>query len=156
MISRRWKCHRHQLWRRVGRRGTALMFLCFIDLIFAYGYLWPGPREVWSPSMEFLATVAPLPVWAVLWGVVGVICLQQAFRINDKIGFGCAVMVKVLWALLHILGAITGDLQRGHLYIAVWMAAAGWVWTISTWPEAVWPNTQPSVVPHRPDDPSEV
>jgi hypothetical protein len=156
MSARGWKGRRHHAWRRLGRRGTALLFLCFIDLIFAYGYLWPGPRDTWSPSMEFVATVAPLPVWALLWGAVGLVCLQQAFRDNDKVGFGCAVMIKVLWALLHLLGTLVGDLDRGHLYIAVWMAGAGWVWIISTWPEPAWPNDPPPVVPTTPSDPSGV
>jgi hypothetical protein len=136
------------LWRRLGRRGSTLVLIALIDLTFGWYYLSTGPGDVRSAATLFLASVAPLWFWAALWAGVGVVCLQQAFGASDKIGFGCAVLLKVLWALLHLGGTLAGDLSRGYLNTVLWLVAAGWVYIISTWPEATRPEPPgPPVAP---------
>jgi hypothetical protein len=139
------------VWRRVGRRGATLILLGLIDLTFAYSYLNPGPPQYRSPATLFLQTVAPLWFWALLWAGVGVIVLQQAFQDNDKVGYSSAVVLKVLWALLHTGGTLFADLHRGYVVAMLWLVLSGWVYIISTWPEPTWPEPPPPPVVPRPD-----
>jgi hypothetical protein len=123
-----------RLWCAVGRRGTCLLVFAFLDFTFGYSYLHPLPEARRSSGVHFLDSIAPLWAWGAMWTVVGVVLLVQAFMRNDKIGFACAAGVKVLWALLYMLGAFMG-VERAWLSAALWLAIAGWVGVISTWPE---------------------
>jgi hypothetical protein len=123
------------LFERIGRRGAFLLFLALLDLVQGYAMAFPTPRAVQNPTYQFLASIAPLWVWALLWTVVGVICLVFAFKQQDAPGYAAAMFIKVLWALVFLLGWIFADVERGYLSTAIWAAFAAVLALISSWPE---------------------
>ncbi len=127
-----WTPHPKWLTGRVGRRGTALLFFAFLDLIYAFNLFRPPPGL--TAVIAFNASVAPLWFWGCLWSASGLLCLYFAFRRRDEIGFAAAVLIKTLWGLLAV-GSAFGGVDRWWVSAAIWLSAAGWIAIISTWPE---------------------
>lgn len=128
-----------RLWwrarRRIGHRGTALLFFAAVDLVYAVSLASATPGTLASPTYQFLAQLLPIPIWAGVWLGVGLLCLIQAFMRFDRLAFAAASFLKVAWGLTHLIGWIVVDLPRGYLAAAIWLAFAGFVQVISTWPE---------------------
>ena len=120
---------------RVGRRGFFLLFLSTLDIIYAFSLAFPTKTATNSFTLSFLATILPLNVWALLWALVGVSCFFFAFKSKDAPGYAAAMFLKVLWALIFLLGWIFAGVERGYLSTTIWGAFAAVVWLISTWPE---------------------
>lgn len=121
------------LLRRVGHRGTALLFFAVLDGMYSYSLFSPPHRL--SPSLDFVASIAPLPLWGALWGLAGLVCLISAFTQKDQWGFSVAMLVKALWGGLFIYATIFTDLERAYLSAAIWLCFAGWIGIIASWPE---------------------
>jgi hypothetical protein len=138
-----------RLWRRIGRRGAALIFFALLDLIFALSLAAPSADARHTASLAYVASVAPLWLWACLWAAVGVICGVYAFRARDRVAYACAMGLKVLWGVTQLAGWLFVHLDRGYVGAAVWLGLAAWVYIISTWPE-------PAPPAHRRDVPQPV
>ncbi len=123
-------------WLRdhIGRRGTALLFFALLDAIYAYSLYNPAPEVRRTGLVQFVEAVAPLWVWGSLWALAGVFCLVYAFRRSDQRGFAAAIAIKVLWGVLCLLAMFNG-VDRAYVSAAIWLAAAGWVGVVATWPE---------------------
>jgi hypothetical protein len=119
----------------IGRRGRSLLFFAGLDLIYAVSLARPDPTSRDGALLTFLSSLAPLWAWALLWGVTGLICLWHAFRRCDRWGFVAAITLKVLWGGTCLGGWLIGGVERGYVSGAIWLAAAGFVWVISGWPE---------------------
>lgn len=130
-VSRLWGHVR----RRVGHRGTALLFFALVDLVYAVSLASAPPETLASPTYGYLAQLLPIPVWAAIWFAVGMLCMVQAFMRFDRLAFACAAALKVGWGLIHLAGWIVVDLPRGYVAAAIWLAFAGFVQVISQWPE---------------------
>lgn len=127
---------RISLVHHIGRRGSFLLFLSLLDLIYSFSLAFPSPTAVKGSSLLFLASIFPLDIWALLWGLVGLNCLIFAFKSRDAPGFASAMFLKVLWALTFLLGWIFAGVERGYLSTAIWGAFAAVLWLVSTWPES--------------------
>lgn len=138
---------RARLQRRVGNRGSALLFFAVLDLVYCYSLLFPPPRSEWSRSLVFLAGILPLWVWGLTWGAVGVLCACRAFRRRDAAAFAAAIGIKVLWAIAAAAAWLVGGVERGYVNAAVWLAFAGFVWIIAGWPEPVNGKGRPTWTP---------
>lgn len=123
-----------RLWSHVGRRGSALLFFCFLDFVYAYSLFNPAPEIRRSPTATFLNEVVPLWVWGCIWLAAGIVCGVQAFSQRDRYGFAAAMAIKVLWGLIYLMLAFAG-FERAYVSAALWLCLAGWVAIISTWPE---------------------
>jgi hypothetical protein len=121
--------------QRIGRRGAALLFFAFLDLVYCWSLLDPPASARRSPSFVFLAGVAPLWAWAAAWGGVGVTCLVFALRREDAPAFTAAIGLKVMWGLLFAGGWLFAGLERGYVSAAVWLAFASLVGLLAGWPE---------------------
>lgn len=120
---------------RLGRRGLSLLFFGVLDVVYSFSLLRPDPESREGAFLKSIAFVAPLWVWSILWGVTGLLCLTYAFRTRDQVGFTAAIFLKVTWAFVCMGGWLLGDAPRGYVSVAIWLAAAGFVWVISGWPE---------------------
>lgn len=120
---------------RLGRRGCALGFFAFLDLVYCWALLFPSETARRTDPLVYLAGVLPLWVWAILWGSVGVTCLVFAFRWEDSPGFAAAIGLKVLWGLMYLGGWLFADLERGYVSAAIWLAFAAFVGLLAGWPE---------------------
>lgn len=116
---------------RLGRRGESLLFFGGLDLVYAWSLLTAPPGA--NPTYDFFATVAPRDAWAVLWCVVGVICIYHALQRYDRFGFVAAIGIKVLWGLISAVGCVTAGVSVGS--VGIWLGLAGLVWRISGWAE---------------------
>lgn len=124
-----------RLVRRIGYRGGSLLMFAFIDLAFAFSYLYPAPAHRRSQGILFLESIAPLWVWGILWGAAGIACLINAFRVHDRVGFAAAMSIKVLWGTLYLLAGIFVGVDRAPLSSALWFGLAGFLALLSSWPE---------------------
>lgn len=127
------------VWNRlihtVGRRGAFLLFLTLLDLIYGQALLFPTHDATAAPTYKFLAQVAPLWAWGLLWITVGMACFVYAFRRYDAPAYALAMFLKVLWALTFLLGWIFAGVDRGYLATVIWGAFAAILVLISGWPE---------------------
>jgi hypothetical protein len=121
--------------RRVGRRGAALLFFALLDLVYAHSLLWPPHAARTSDTLQFVASLAPLWGWAILWSGGGLACLVWAFRRQDQPGFAAAIAVYVLWGLTMLGGQATGRVERGYVSAVIWLTLAAFVGLLATWPE---------------------
>ncbi len=123
------------LARRIGRRGSCLLFFAVLDLFYALSLFQPVAEARRSASVLFIASILPLWAWGTLWLTVGILCIIGAFTRRDRWAFAAAVAIKTLWGGLTLLAWIAGFLERGWLSAVIWLAMAGWVLIISSWPE---------------------
>lgn len=126
---------RDHIWSRLGFRGSALLFFAVLDFVFSFSYFNPPPEQRQTASLKYVADVAPLWVWATLWGVVGILCLVFAFRRQDKVAFAAAIAIKILWGGIYLGGALIAHLERAYVSAGLWLCIAGFVAIISAWPE---------------------
>lgn len=120
---------------RLGRRGQALIFFGGLDVIYSFSLLNPDKASRTGPFLTAVAAIAPLWVWAALWGVVGLVCLFYSFRRHDQIGWTAAIFLKVTWAVTCLTAWLLYGADRGYVSAAIWLFAAWLVWVISGWPE---------------------
>lgn len=122
-------------WPRVGKRGRMLFFFGALDVIYAVSLTAPDETTRRTPLFVWLAQMAPLWVWASSWGLVGVICLIQAFCRRDGIGFAAAIGLKIFWGGVCLGAWLFGGVERGYVYAVIWLGLAWMVWVLSGWPE---------------------
>lgn len=138
-----------RLWRCIGRRGTTLLFLATLDIIYAASLAKPPAEAARSATIIYITHVAPLGVWAALWGAVGLVCLAGAFTRRDRWAFTAAIGLKVLWGTVFLAGWAINGLDRGWVSAVIWLAFALLVYVIAGWPE------QPETVPVGQDEQDE-
>jgi hypothetical protein len=117
------------LFRRIGRRGAALLFFALLDLIYGYAVL-SSPR----PPGSFYAwadTVLPLATWVACWWTVAAICLFFAFLTYDTTAFIAAIAIKVGWGGTALTGWISGHAPMGYVSAVIWLAFAAFVYLIA-------------------------
>jgi hypothetical protein len=112
------------------------LFFGGLDVVYAFSLAWPDPVTRSGSLFAWLAEVAPMVWWASVWLLVGLICLWQAFCRDDAIGYGAAVALKIGWGVVCLGGWLFGDVERGYVSAAIWLAAAFLVSVIAGWPEA--------------------
>ena len=120
---------------RVGHRGAFLFGLAVLDYASAYRLANPEPTALSGPAYEWIASVAPLGVWATAWSTVATLALVQAFQRNDALAYGCAMGLKVVWSAVYLIGWLLHDLPNGYFSVAIWAFAAWMVYVVATWPE---------------------
>lgn len=140
----------------LGRRGISLLFFGLLDIVYCISLLNPDRVSRQSPFLASITHLAPLPAWAALWGITGILCLIFASRWNDRIGFAAAIFLKITWATACVFAWLNGGAERGYVSAAIWLALAGFVWVLAGWPEAPegrsgW--TRPSSSPSSPASP---
>lgn len=120
----------------VGRRGRVLLFFGSLDVVYAVSLAAPGKQTRSDPFFMWLASIAPLWVWAISWGLVGVACLWRAFKRRDALGYTAAACLKVYWGLLSAGGWVFGGVERGWVAAVIWLGLAWLVGRVlAPWPE---------------------
>lgn len=125
----------YRIKTRIGRRGSCLLFLALVDLIYSSALAGAPPQAARSASYVFLATLLPLWAWALPWAFVGALCGLQAFRARDQMAFASASALSVGWAVLHLAGWALGMIDRGFVTAVVWGGFAAFIQVIAGWPE---------------------
>lgn len=116
---------------RIGRRGSFLLFLALLDLIYGYSLVAAVSPASLLPDMG----ATPL-AWGIAWLFVGVVCFVEAFLTVDRLAFTLAVLLKFLWGTAMLASwMLTTTNPHGWLSAAIWLAFAGVTSIISYWPE---------------------
>lgn len=141
-VRGRWRTLRARAWGawrrfsgRVGHRGAALLFFALLDLVYAGSLAWAPATVRSTPAYAWLTGYLPLWAWAALWCAVGLLCLVQAFLKADRAAFAAASLLKVGWGVLHVAGWLLDAVPRGYVSAVIWLALAGFVQVIASWPE---------------------
>ena len=119
----------------LGKRGRVLLFFGCLDVVYAVSLAAPDARTRSAPLFVWLTHIAPLSVWAGMWGAVGVVCLWQAWCRRDQIGYAAAISIKICWGIVCLGGWLLGGVDRGYVSAAIWLGVAALVGTIAGWPE---------------------
>lgn len=110
-----------RLYKRLGRRGTALLLLGSSKICFGLGYAVDTGS---SPAgLGLLARHGGLQAWSYVWIVCGAITFGCAWlRIGrDWLGFYTALIPPLLWGSAFLWSAVSGDYPRG-ISLAAWYA----------------------------------
>lgn len=122
---------RSRINRHVGHRASILLALAVVDLVYGLTLLTSDAES--TAIYRWFDAVIPLPVWAVAWLAVGVVCAVSAFREDDLPGFQAAWVIKVFWALGAVAGFFLGDVTAST--IVIWAGWAFVVWRVAGWSE---------------------
>jgi len=115
----------------LGRRGAALGVLAALDVIMATRLL-----TVDQPYPEFYSWLAGLmPLWvpALVWACAAIVIGSQILGRRDTAAWTAAVVLKEIWAALHILAWLCGGNPDGWTSAALWTALAALAAVIAGW-----------------------
>jgi hypothetical protein len=132
--SYRWRSPAvvRRLFRRIGFRGIDLLLLAAVD--FAYGLSFVHPSDPGQRIVNgYLAAAIPFDdvalsmwTWAFMWWLTGAFCLVNAFRREDRWGYGMAIALKVGYVTAILYGNQHG-MPNGTTRAIVWIFITGWV-----------------------------
>ena len=117
--------------RRIGRRGATLLFLGLLNVSTGLNLLSSTNAQVTA-----FTRILPLSMWAALWLSSGIIALIQAFTYNDRLAFTFAAGMMSVWGLTYVTAWALNLIDRGWLGGIIYIALAGWILILSSWPEA--------------------
>jgi len=132
---RRLACWVRAFDRRVGYRGSVLLFFTLWAGGNAVRLAWPSQEALASPTLVYLGSIAPLWLLALPWAVASLASLVCAFRVEDRLAFGVMAGVMAFWAVTYLAGAVVGVIPQGVWACIVQVVVAGLVLRISGWSE---------------------
>lgn len=120
-----------RLVRRIGYRGATLLTLVVLDLAIGRTFVAPDPaqREVNAYLAAAIPSSDPKIVawaWAWAWWITGLFCLVNAFRREDRWGYGMAIALKVAYVVAVVNGGING-MPGSTTRALVWGCIAAWL-----------------------------
>jgi len=116
---------------RIGRRGSYLIFLALLDILYGYSILVQA-----GPLFKSVTLFLPDVVWGWIWIGIALICLQQAFVRLDRIGYIFATTIKFVWGTIMLYDWLTMPLDaRGWVAAVIWYAFGILTAIVSNWPE---------------------
>jgi hypothetical protein len=115
----------------VGFRGSVLLFLALWAGGQSARLAWPDPAVLGTPTYVYLASIAPLKVLALPWGVCSILCAVEAFRKVDWLSFSATAGVLVAWAFIYLAGGIQGAIPQAYWSCIVQIAVAGLILRLS-------------------------
>lgn len=123
------------LRRRLGHRGACLLFYGQIAALYGWSLAFP-PRGPLTPINTHFATILPLDVWAVAWGVVSITCFACAFKRHDRLAWVALVAMIGGWAFFTVMGVFVAEPHIAVGSASIWCGLTGFVWVMAEWPEA--------------------
>lgn len=124
-----------KLWHRIGRRGATLLLFSMVDVTIAYSML-SVPTALANSTYLGHRLIFPLHVWAYIWLGAAAVLFINAFRKDDRIGFGVAMGIKMLWACGFLTSFFLFNVPRAIIGACMWGLFAGWLFLVAGWPEA--------------------
>jgi hypothetical protein len=115
---------------RIGRRGSYLLFLALLDFVYGWSLI-----SLANPTVANLHIFPSTTVWGIAWGVVGLVCLVEAFATLDRLAFTLAVLIKFMWGMVMLFSWISAANPYGWISATVFLGFAALTSIVSFWPE---------------------
>lgn len=129
-----------RLARQVGFRGYVLFTLALVCGFYGWSLIDPQDAAR-SAQSAYIAHAVPIDgvhttmvIWAIAWWVTCAFCAVNAFRTEDRWGYGAVTSLMFAWAVTNLLAACDG-MPNGWSRAVVWGWVASMVFAISFWPE---------------------
>lgn len=121
----------------VGRRGVFLFLFGVVYLLIAYSYTGVKVTPQVRMALRLALNVAPLSAYAWAWAAAGALSVVCGLFCPGRkaIGFIAAVVMPVLWAVVYLAAWIDGDIPRGWVTAALFVALGGAVAVVAGMPE---------------------
>ena len=115
---------------RLGRRGSVLLILGTLDLLYGISLLEQAP-VVFTPGHE---PVIPVTVWAWLWIASAIVCYTGAWRKHDRWHFAFSAAIKMGWAaeFIHLWDL---GVPRAWVSAVIWVALDLILLIVASWPD---------------------
>jgi hypothetical protein len=110
---------------RLGYRGAFLLFLAAIDVVYGWFLVNPTPEQTRTSQFVWRDHIMPTEAWGVIWLTVAFILAVSAFLKQDRIGYAAAIALKLGWAFIAAVAALSGSVQGGWSSVAIWGGFAG-------------------------------
>lgn len=101
--------------RFVTSDGMGLLIVGIVALARGVSYA-PGVMPDEARASHIAETWLPMGIWALVWSIVGILCLIAVFRWWTRLAamaVGLAVGLHFLFASSFLWGSIHGDMSRG-------------------------------------------
>jgi hypothetical protein len=126
-----------RLLARIGRRGSYLLFLALVDVLYGYSLL-----VYMGPSYPRLDLFFSAHTWGWIWIIAGLFIAQQAFTRVDRLGFVVAVVIKFVWGAIAFYDFILNPHHDplGWVSAVIWFGFGALTAIVSYWPEHTTPQ----------------
>lgn len=116
------------LLRRIGHRGGALLVFGVFDFVYGWARLiHPDPEARASQQLQVISHLFPfltpdqtLATWGWIWWLAGAFCIVNAFKIDDRWGYGMAIGIKLSWLCANVYAWSQGVIGGGSS-TATWL-----------------------------------
>jgi branched-subunit amino acid ABC-type transport system permease component len=120
-----------RLTHRVGFRGMTLLLLAAVDFAYGRTFIQPDPgqqvvNDYLSAAIPFAGPEVSRWAWAIAWWITGLFCLVNAFRREDRWGYGMAIALKVAYIVAIVSGGLNG-MPNSTVRGIVWGFITAWV-----------------------------
>lgn len=122
---------RARVWYRIGRRGAVLTFLGLLDALFGYSFLVSPMLS--SIKIDYLL---PYAFWGWTWIAAAAVCFAFCAARIDRAAFALEAAVMSAWGLVSGYIWVTQHIPRLWVSAVIWLAFAGLILIISSWPES--------------------
>lgn len=106
-----------------------MLFFAGLDLVWARTLAFPDATTANGQLFRYFASILPLRVWAILWALVGIACLVDAFLPRDRWGYEASILVYLLWSGLGFVGVWFANVAPTTP--TAFLVLAGLVWRLS-------------------------
>ena len=116
---------------RVGRRGSYLIFLALLDILYGYSIIiQTGP--LFTQVDLYLSD----KMWGLIWIAAALIIFVNAFLRMDRVGYVVATVLKFVWGTLMAWAwAVQPNDPRGWAAAVIWFAFGILTAIVANWPE---------------------
>lgn len=128
---------------RLGFRGAILLGFAFIDIVYGLTLLLPSAETRRGSAYAWRSEFLPTELWGVLWVLVGVFLITQAWARRDRAAFAVAIAIKLAWMMVALGSWIVGPVPPSQaLSLVAIFGAFAWVaFVASLWSEPITSRT---------------
>jgi hypothetical protein len=105
---------------RLGYRGSFLLALALVDMVYGWYLINPTPEATRTSQFIWRDHIMPTEAWGVIWVSAAVILITTAFMQQDRIGYAVAIALKFGWAFLSAMAGVAGHVQGAWTTVAIW------------------------------------
>jgi hypothetical protein len=136
---------------RLGVRGAFLLGLAEVDLVYGAGLLFPSGETRASSAYAWRQEFMPTETWGVIWMLVGVFLITQAWARRDRAAYAVAIIIKLVWVVVALGSWIAGPVSQGWQTAGLFFGFAAVTFVMSMVSEQR-PSTTVTPMPDDHDD----